>query len=95
MKRDALPARKRRPVTVDRVAGFWEVARVDDGFSVAIQHPEVKPDEEGMCHIELSPRQARHLASLLMMHAEEAEAQSDVDQSGIRQPRGKQNTCSI
>jgi hypothetical protein len=95
MKRDALPTRKRRAVTVDRVAGFWEVDRARDGFSVSIEHPEVKPDEGGMCHIELSPRQARHLASLLMMHAEEVEAQSDVDQSGIRQPRGKQNRGSI
>jgi hypothetical protein len=95
MKRDALPARKRGAVIVDRVAGFWEVDRVGDGCSVAIQHPEVKPDEEGMCHIELSPRQARHLASLLMMYAEEAEARSDVDQSRIRQPRGKQDRCSI
>jgi hypothetical protein len=53
-------------------AGFLEVGR-DDNFQIVINHPDLKPDENGVGHIVFSIRQARNLARLLMEHAEDAE----------------------
>ena len=58
----------REPPDID--AGTLEVGR--NGYEVVINHPGLKPDENGAGHIVFSPRQARHLAQLLMKHADEA-----------------------
>lgn len=42
-----------------------------------IKHPARKANSRGMSHIVLSPRQARHLASVLILNAQEAEAEAD------------------
>jgi len=62
-----VPALKEPP---DIDAGVLEVGR--NGFEIVINHPDLKPDENGVGHIVFSPRQARHLANLLMKHAAEA-----------------------
>ena len=62
-------------MTVERVAGVLEVWPADDNRTIIIMHPELKPDANGAVHIALSPRQARHLSSLLIMYAEEKEAE--------------------
>ena len=56
----------------DTDAGFLEIGR-NDRFEIVINHPELKPDENGVGHIVFSIRQARNLALLLMKHADEAE----------------------
>jgi hypothetical protein len=56
----------------DKVEGYLEVGRNDRG-EVVINHPDLKPDAEGVGHIVFSPQQARNLASLLLDHAEAIE----------------------
>jgi hypothetical protein len=60
---------------VERVAGFLEVWPADDNRTIIIKHPNSRPDANGAVHIALSPRQARHLSSLLILYAEEKEAE--------------------
>lgn len=52
-------------------AGTLEVGR-NDRFEVIVNHPGLKPDENGIGHLVFYPRQARRLARLLMKHAVEA-----------------------
>jgi hypothetical protein len=52
----------------DVVDGVLEVGR-DDNFQIVVNHPDLKPDENGVGHIVFSPRQARKFANLLMKHA--------------------------
>lgn len=52
--------------------GYLEVGRNEQG-EVVVNHPDLKPDENGVGHIVFSPSQARNLASLLMHHALESE----------------------
>ena len=68
--------KRRNSQRVEHVAGILEVLRTDDGHKIAIKHPELKSDATGMSHIELSPRQARYFANLLILHAEEAESEA-------------------
>ncbi len=56
---------------MDKIAGFLEVGRNANG-EIVINHPDLKPDANGVGHIVFSPSQARHLASLLAKHAAEA-----------------------
>jgi hypothetical protein len=63
-------------MTSDKIAGFLEVGRTDDTHEVVINHPDLKPDENGVGHIVFSPRQARGLANLLVKHATWAEAEA-------------------
>ena len=58
---------------MEKVAGILEVCRTDDGSKIAIKHFELRSDGSGMSRIVLSPRQARHFANVLIMHAGEAE----------------------
>ena len=71
-------------LTVERVAGFLEVWPTDDLRAIVIKHPDLKPDANGAVKIALSPRQARHLSSLLMMRAEEAEEADTYSEPRIR-----------
>ena len=60
---------------MDKVAALLEVGRTDDTHEVVIKHPDLKPDANGVGRIVFLPRHARHLASLLMIHAAYAEAE--------------------
>jgi hypothetical protein len=59
-------------MTGDTVGGFLEVG-LNDANEIIINHPDLKPDENGIGHIVFSPAQARHLAQLLTRHAATAE----------------------
>lgn len=50
------------------VRGFLEVGRDEQG-QVVINHPDLKPDKDGVGHIVFSPAQALNLAWLLEKHA--------------------------
>lgn len=41
-----------------------------DGREVVINHPDLPRDEHGVAYITFSPGQARHLAKLLLFHAD-------------------------
>ena len=56
----------------DNVEGFLEVG-CNDKDEIVINHPDLKPDENGVGHIVFSPRQARNLAQLLLQNAGKAE----------------------
>jgi hypothetical protein len=58
---------------LERVAGVLEVSRTADARAVVLRHADWQSDENIPFQIVLSPRQARHLSSLLVMHAEEVE----------------------
>jgi hypothetical protein len=60
---------------MDIVAGFMEIDRMEDTHEIVISHPVFKPDANGVVHIMLSPRYARHLANLLVENATYAEAE--------------------
>lgn len=59
---------------VDKVEGFLEVG-CNDHHEIVINHPDLKPDENGVGHIVFSVNQARNLARLLNKNADEADAQ--------------------
>lgn len=58
---------------MERVAGHLEVSLTDDAHSIALKLIEWRPDGDGAARIHLSPRYARHLASLLILKAEDTE----------------------
>lgn len=49
--------------------GFLEVGLTPEG-EVVINHPDLKPDAEGVGHIVFSPMQARNLAMMLIKNAD-------------------------
>jgi hypothetical protein len=63
-------------LTVDRIADFLEICRAGHAQQIVIKHLDLKSDANRIGQIVLSPRHARHLASLLILHAEEAEAEA-------------------
>jgi hypothetical protein len=56
----------------DKIEGFLEVG-CNDKDEIVINHPDLKPDENGVGHIVFSPHQARNLAQLLLDNAASAE----------------------
>jgi hypothetical protein len=58
---------------MDKIEGFLEVGHTEDTFDVVVNHPDLKPDENGVGHIVFSPAQARNLARLLLQQADEAQ----------------------
>jgi hypothetical protein len=56
----------------DKIEGYLEVG-LNDADEIVVNHPDLKPDENGVGHIVFSPSQARNLAALLNKHASEAE----------------------
>jgi hypothetical protein len=52
-------------------AGVLEVG--DDGVNVVVNHPDLKPDENGVGHIVFSVSQARHFAGLILERANQLE----------------------
>ena len=57
----------------DRIEGFLEVGIDPDTDEVVVNHPDLKPDENGVGHIKFSVNQARNLGYLLIRKANEAE----------------------
>ncbi len=53
---------------MDQIEGYLEVGTNEAG-EVVINHPDLKPDENGVGHIVFSKNQARNLANLLTKHA--------------------------
>ena len=60
---------------MDIVAGFLEIDGRDDTHEIVVKHPAFKPDANGRVRFVLLPRQARHLANLLVEYAANAEAE--------------------
>jgi hypothetical protein len=60
---------------MEKVAGFLEVDRTADTHEIVISHPVAKSDADGLAHIVLMPRHARHLANVLIENATYAEAE--------------------
>lgn len=58
---------------MEKIEGYLEVGANENG-EIVINHPDLKPDENGVGHIVFSPGQARNLARLLLKNAEEIEA---------------------
>jgi len=59
---------------VDRVAGFLEIWQTDDTHKIIIGNSTLKRDHDRAVYIELSNRDARYLANLLIEYATYAEA---------------------
>jgi len=57
---------------VDKITGFLEVG-LNDGGEIVVNHPDLKPDENGVGHIVFSSNQARNLARLLDKHADQSD----------------------
>ena len=55
-------------MTTDKIEGYLEVGTNDQG-EVVVNHPDLKPDANGVGHIVFSKNQARNLANLLLKHA--------------------------
>lgn len=55
--------------------GFLGVG-LDEKGEVVVNHPDLKPDENGVGHIVFSPDQARNLARLLLKHADQSESEA-------------------
>jgi hypothetical protein len=64
---------------LERVAGRLEVSLTDDAQAIVIRQLDLRQDSDGQAQIVLSPRHARHLASLLIMNAEAAEDADDCE----------------
>lgn len=56
---------------MDKIEGVLEVGSLEG--EVVVNHPDLKPDENGVGHIVFSPAQARNLARILLKQAETAE----------------------
>jgi hypothetical protein len=56
----------------DNAKGFLEVG-LNDGGEIVVNHPDLKPDADGVGHIVFSPSQARNFAELLLKHASQSE----------------------
>jgi hypothetical protein len=67
---------------LEKVAGHLEVSLADDACAIVIRLLDLKRDRDDLNEIVLSPRQARHLASLLIMNAEAAEGADDCASMG-------------
>lgn len=65
----------------DKISGVLEVGFLNG--EVIINHPDLKPDENGVGHIVFSPNQARNLARLLMEKANDAE--NDLREQELRE----------
>lgn len=57
---------------MENAGGYLEVG-CNEHDEIVINHPDLKPDENGVGHIVFSPLQARNLARLLMDNADSAE----------------------
>src|SRR5580658_2371250 len=58
----------------EKASGFLEVGILDG--EVIVNHPDLKPDENGVGHIVFSPYEARNFAYLMIRKADEAEREA-------------------
>jgi hypothetical protein len=56
----------------DKIEGFLEVG-CNEQNEIVVNHPDLKPDENGVGHIVFSVNQARNFARLLVDHADSAD----------------------
>lgn len=56
----------------DKIEGFLDVGH-NEQDEIIVNHPDLKPDENGVGHIVFSTNQARIFARLLIKHADEIE----------------------
>lgn len=68
---------------IDKIAGFLEVGLNEQG-EVVVNHPDLKPDADGVGHIVFSPTQARRLADLLIKHAIQSESEARLKQQAAQ-----------
>lgn len=61
---------------MDKVAGFLEIWQTDDTHKIIIGNSALNPDHDRSVHIELSNRDARYLANLLIEFATYAEGEA-------------------
>lgn len=61
---------------MDKIAGSLEVGRTAGTHEIVISHPALNLDGNSLEHIVFLPRQARHLANVLVEHATYAEAEA-------------------
>lgn len=70
----------------DNAKSFLEVGLNDSG-EIVVNHPDLKPDADGIGHIIFSPGQARYFAELILKHAAQAERdareKSDADRRKV------------
>jgi hypothetical protein len=71
---------------MEKVAGKLEVGLTEDICHIVIRHRESKRDRNGVGHIQLSPRHARHLANVLLNYAAHAEAEATRNHSNVILP---------
>jgi hypothetical protein len=69
--------RRKNVVEADKVAGLIQVSREEPEEGIFILFDLENPKASKARRVTLSPRQARHLANVLMMYAEEAEGAAD------------------
>lgn len=62
---------------MEKVAGLLEVSLTEDAGSIALRVLDWRPEDDGAARTDLSARQARYLASLLLLKAEDAEEASE------------------
>jgi hypothetical protein len=67
----------------DKIEGFLEVGCNENG-EIVVNHPDLKPDANGVGHIVFSPSQARNLATLLTQHAAKVESDARAKQEAER-----------
>ena len=60
---------------IDKIEGYLEVG-LNDQNEVVVNHPDLKPDANGVGHIVFSLNQARNLARLLLKHADDGEREA-------------------
>ena len=68
MRREFCEGQSQEGGVIDKIEGFLEVGANEQG-EVVVNHPDLKPDENGVGHIVFSENQARNLANLLLKHA--------------------------
>jgi hypothetical protein len=67
---------------LERVARHLEVLLTDDARPIAIKLLKWRSDEDGAALIHLLPRDARYLANLLIIRAEDAEQADESPNAG-------------
>jgi hypothetical protein len=68
---------------MDNIGGYLEVG-LDANNEIVVNHPDLKPDANGVGHIVFSPAQARNLAQLLLKNAKDAETATERQAEDIR-----------
>ena len=68
---------------MDKIEGYLEVG-CNEQDEIVVNHPDLKPDANGVGHIVFSVNQARNLADLLLKNAREAENSAEAKREAER-----------